>query len=383
MVNNPMVPLFKLRPPHFSKTTVLVLLIGILLPRMVAGDGIKLEQNLKNRLTEMQCPGALIGVFPDAGKPTRIAVGVGDLNTKQPMTLDMHMRIGSVSKPFLGTVVLQLAAEDKLSLDDPIAKFVDGVPQGRDITLRMLGQHTSGLFNSIENADFQQAIMIKPGKAWQAEDILSFSFSQHPYNAPGTQWRYSNTNAILLGMVVEKVTGNKYEDEIYSRICVPLGLKRTNAPKDGKLPLPHPIAYRNGQKAKVIGYGDVLYDVTGYSSSWTHAAGNLYSTLDDLGKAARCIATGSLLSKHGRKELFDWSDTKRENLQHGFFIFQYKDGSIGHAGDVPGYNAVIKYYPAKRLSIVALTNISNNKDGTMPAEELAELTIQSLCADQK
>ena len=340
------------------------------------GDAKSLHDKLSAKLEQMECPGALVGIFPDEGKAERFALGVADVDTKAPMSLEMHMRTGSVAKPFLGTVVLQLCDEKKLSLDDPISKYVPDVPDGDEITLRMLGNNTSGLFNTIENKDFQKAIMSDPGHAWTPAEILAYNKDRPPYNKPGERWRYSNTNAVLLALCIEKATGRSFADEIDRRICKPLKLEHTAVPSKAELPEPHTSAYRNGYPDKVIGYGNVFYNVSNYSAAWTGAAGNLYSTLDDLGRAAKPLATGALLSDAGKSELTRWIDTGH-GADYGFCMYRHGDG-IGHTGDVPGYNAFMVYYPKFRTSVVVLTNLSNNKDGTMPAEELGKLVANEL-----
>ena len=344
-----------------------------------ADEAAGLEKKLTEKLQAMQCPGALVGIFPDEGEPRRFVLGVADVDTKTPMTADVHMRVGSVFKPILGTVVLQLYDEGKLSLDDPVSKYVPDVPNGDKITLRMLGKNTSGLFNSIENKELQYAIMKDPTKQWTPAEILAFNAGREPYCQPGEKWRYSNTNAVLLGLCIEKATGRTFAEEIEERICKPLRLTETGVPKVAELPLPRTAAYRNGYPDKVIGYGNVFYNVSNYSAAWTGAAGNLYSTLDDLGKAAKPIATGVLLKEAGREELHDWIATGHEGVEYGYFLYR-KNGGIGHTGDVPGFNAVMMYYPEQKAAIVVLTNLSNNADGTMPAEELAKLVAENIKA---
>jgi D-alanyl-D-alanine carboxypeptidase len=346
-----------------------------------------LGEQLAEKLTAMQCPGALVGIFPDQisdqisdqDEPQRFALGVADVTTKRPMALDMHMRIGSVGKPLIGTVVLQLVGEGKLSLDDPISKYVENVPRGDQITIRMLGNNTSGLFNTIENKGFQQAIMERPERSWLPGEIFEFTFGQESYAPPGEKFRYSNTNAILLAQAIKKVTGEHYGMQVESRICRVLGLRQTAIPIEGQLPEPCPRAYRNGYPDKVIGYGNVFYDVTSYSASWTNAAGEWYSTLDDLGRMARPLAMGQLLKEAERQTCLDWIETGHQDIQYGFLIAK-RDGGIGHSGDVPGFDAVCSYYPDLKATVVVLTNLSNNQDGTMPAEQLAAIVLNHLRA---
>ena len=333
-----------------------------------------LESKLISRMQEMDCPGALVGVFADDSEPVLMALGVSDINSQSPMTLDMHMYIGSVMKPFLGTVVLLLAEEEELSLDDPVSKYVDQIPLGDKITLRMLGNNTSGLFNTIENKEFQKAIMASPERVWKPEEILEYTFVKQSYHSPGEKWRYSNTNSVILGLCIEKVTGKPFVHAIKERILEPLGLRHTGVVATHGLPVPHSSAYRHGYEDKVIGYGDVFYDVSNYSPSWTGAAGSMYATLEDLGRAVKPLATGQLLKPSTRKELHRWVEVGHENYLYGFTLGKKGEG-IGHPGDVPGYNAFFTYYPKTNVSVVVLTNLSNNKDGTMPAEELAKVVI--------
>jgi D-alanyl-D-alanine carboxypeptidase len=365
-----------LRVANLRIAAVLVILVaGADAPAF--GQDESLAKQLAKRLVEMECPGALVGIFPDDGVPTRLAIGVADVDSRRPMSLDMHMYVGSVMKPFVGTVVLQLADEGILSLDDPIAKYVEGAPRGEEITLRMLGSNTSGLFNTIENKKFQAAIMKDPPHLWTTPEILKYTFVRDSYFPPGDGWRYSNTNAVLLGMAVEKVTGKGFAEVLAERVLGPLGLAHTGMPADGQLPAPRPSSYRNGYPDKVIGYGDVFYDVSDYSASWTGAAGNLYSTLDDLGNATRPIDMGELLSDQGKAELHHWIDTGHKGIEYGFCIGR-RGEAIGHPGDVPGFNAFASYFPERHLSIVVLTNLSNNDDDTMPADELAKVVVAHL-----
>jgi D-alanyl-D-alanine carboxypeptidase len=365
---------------HRDRTSSLLLTFALVVAAQAVGaepSAESLADRLGAKLKAMECPGALVGVFPDSGEPERYALGVADVDSQAPMTFDMHMRIGSVTKPMLAVVVLQLCDEGKLSLDDPISKYVADVPAGDRITLRMLGSNTSGLFNSIQNKDFQRAIMKEPQRQWTPAEVLKYSAAGEAYNAPGEKWRYSNTNAVLLGLCVEKATGHSWAEEIERRVCGPLKLTHTAVPRGADLPAPHPSAYRNGYPDKVIGYGDVFYNVSNYSAAWTGAAGNMYSTLDDLGKAARSIATGALLGPKGKQAIENWIPTGHEGVEYSFFLYR-RGGGMGHTGDVPGFNACLFYYPKHQASVVTLTNLSNNKDGTMPAEELAKLVVAEL-----
>jgi len=355
---------------------ILTLIIGhAAWPAMNVAAG--LADVLQNELDLMECPGALVGISIGPNAPQVFALGVADVKTRSPMRRDFHLRIGSVTKLFVGTLVLQLADDGKLSLDDPISKYVAGVPLGDKITLRQLGNHTSGLFNSIQNQDFQAAIRAEPARAWTSTEILTFAFAKPAYHAPGQKWRYSNTNIVLLGEVVEKVTGKPCAEAVRARVLVPLGLEHTGFTPSASLPDPSPSGYRNGRENNWVGYGKTFYDVTGYSASWTGAAGNMYSTVDDLLKATKSLATGTLLTEKSRKELHAQVPTTGRDLQYGFCLGNYR-GWLGHFGDVPGFSCFIGYLPTGDTTLVVLTNLANNKDGTAPADRLRDVVIQHL-----
>jgi D-alanyl-D-alanine carboxypeptidase len=340
-----------------------------------AGEG--LAKTLERELQAIECPGALVAIAAGADAPQVFCLGVADVKSKSPMRRDFHMRIGSVTKPFVGTVVLQLRDEGKLSLDDMISRYVPGVPQGDKITLRQLGNHTSGLFNSIENRDFQSAIRAEPRRQWTAQEILAYAFSKPAYHAPGVKWHYSNTNTVLLGAAIEKVTGMSCAEAVRARVLARLGLANTAFAADASLPGPSPHGYRNGRETNWVGYGKIFYDVTGYSASWSGAAGNMYSTVDDLLKATKTLATGTLLGETSRQELHAWKATTQPNLQYGFCLANYR-GWLGHFGDVPGFSCFVGYLPSEDTTLVVLANLSNVKDGSVPADRLRDVVIEHL-----
>lgn len=366
-----------------AKLIVRPLLISVLLglisnwPRVALAVENPLETKLREAIAEMECPGALVGVMVGSEPAQVYALGNADQESRSPMQRDCFMRIASVTKPFVGTAVLMLADEHILSIDDKIAKYVSGVPEGDKITLRQLANNTSGLFNSIENKDFQAAILASPKRTWSAEEILRFAFAKPAYHPPGTQWRYSNTNAVLLGEVIDKVSGMPHAKFIEQRICAPLKLQHTGFVQDALLPDPSPHGYRNGYETKWLGYGKTFYDVTGYSASWTGAAGNMYSTVDDLLKATKPLVTGALLGNESKRELMTWGPTGQPELDYGFCLGRYQNWQ-GHLGDVPGFSSFAGYLPARDTTIVVLANLSNCKDGTVPAARLRDIVINHL-----
>lgn len=297
---------------------------------------------------------------------------------------DPHMRMGSVSKLFVGTLTLLLAEENLLDLDAPISQYVDGVPNGDAITLAMLGYQRSGLPDAIRNPDFQNALNTAPDRYWTPTEILKFAFSQTPYFTPDEKFGYSNTNSILLALAAEKATGEPFSSLVCRYILDPLAVTPLDialVPSSG-LPTPHPKAFRHGKKNHPIGYGDVLFDATTWSSSWTHAAGNFYAKPSALAAIADTLISGCLLTPSSRKRFHHFQPTGRHDWLYGFQIEKW-DGFIGHRGDVPGYSALIAQHIATNRTFTALTNLSNLPDGRSPASLLLEVASKSSRSEKK
>jgi D-alanyl-D-alanine carboxypeptidase len=335
-----------------------------------------LETALKEKLTALGTPGALVALTPQNGKPRFLTLGSAN-KTGATLPTDSHMAIGSVSKLFVGTVVLKLWEQGKLDLADPISKYVPNIPAGDAITLRMLGRHTSGLPDAIRNRDFQNAINADPKKHWSTSEILKHAFAQKPFFPPGQGWKYSNTNTILLALAAEKASGKDIASLVRELILVPLEMKHTGFTTATGLPAPNTSAYRHGRKDSPIRYGTHPYDVTGWSASWAGAAGNMHSTIHDLQRAAAPLCRGDLLGKKAKSELHDFGKTDTEGYLYGFCI-ESTDGLIGHSGDVPGYSSLLAYHPDRKSSLVILTNLSNTPAGDSTAKELSRVIEKQL-----
>jgi D-alanyl-D-alanine carboxypeptidase len=202
----------------------------------------RLDTAVNQAMTAAGVPGAIIGIWGADGTYAR-AFGVADKTTRAPMKTDFYSRIGSLTKTFTVTGVLQLADQGKLGLDDPIAKFIDGVPQGDKITLRQLARMQSGLFNYTDSPAFQQATFADPLQPFTPQELLNYAFAQPNRFPPGDGFEYCNTNTVLLGLVVEKVSGQPLHSYIQDHIVTPLGMGHTSFPTTNAFPEPHPQGY--------------------------------------------------------------------------------------------------------------------------------------------
>ncbi|MGW2647642.1 serine hydrolase domain-containing protein [Streptomyces sp. NPDC001393] len=236
--------------------------------------------------------------------------GVGDRPTGEPRSTADRYRVGSITKTFVATVLLQLEAEGRLSLDDTVEKWLPGVVHGhghdgRHITVRQLLNHTSGIFDYTGDADFDRAVFTKDGFFRHRYDTLapgelvSIAMKHAPYFAPGTSWKYSNTNYVLAGMVIEKVTGHAYATEIERRVIAPLRLRGTSLPGTRTtVPRPSSRAY-----SKFLDPAGPVYDVTTLNPSLASSAGEMISDSADLDRFYSALLRGKLLPPEQLKEM--------------------------------------------------------------------------------
>ncbi|WP_429690533.1 serine hydrolase domain-containing protein [Bacillus mycoides] len=285
-------------------------------------------------------PGILAKTSED-GKTWSYAAGVADLRTKKPMETDFRFRIGSVTKTFTATVVFQLAEENRLNLDDSIEKWFPGVIQGngyddKQITIRQLLNHTSGIANYTMSKDFN---IMDTKKSYTTEELVKMGISMPPDFAPGKSWSYSNTGYVLLGILIEKVTGNSYAEEIENRIIEPLELANTFLPGNSSV-----IPGTNHARGYIqLDGASEPKDVTYYNPSMGSSAGDMISTADDLNKFFSYLLGGKLLKEQQLKQMLTTVPTGIEELGDsglGIFKIILPNGvSIwGHSGGIPGFS---------------------------------------------
>ncbi|MFL5693913.1 MAG: serine hydrolase domain-containing protein [Ktedonobacteraceae bacterium] len=344
----------------------------------------KLQPLLVAKMKEQRTPGAIIFVDDPGQGSWTTTLGTSDLATRMPMDVNSYMRIGSITKTLTGTVVLQLVDEGKLRLDDPVGKYQPEVPNGGNITIRELLNMTSGLFNYSEDQGFDQALLADPGKVWNPKDLVAIAFQHPPYFAPGQGLHYTNTNYILLGMLIEQITGMPVEKAFQQHIFTPLRMDGSSLPPrtSAAIPDPHPHGYMYGTEG--TGTGPTI-DVTGWNTSWGWTAGSAISTLHDLKIWAKALATGQLLSASTQKERLSWVPYKKvswighDTLAYGLGMADF-GGFIGHNGGLPGFQSFMVYQPQKGATIVVLTNLQTATDGSGTADELEKVIQKELFA---
>ena len=339
------------------------------------GLGVELGEQLSAAATEafagISAPGAVIGVRTPEGT-WAATIGFEDWDETVPMAADVNHRVGSVTKTFTVTALMQLAEQGELSLDDPIEKYVPGMPNG-DATLYELGAMRSGIPSYTFNTEFEQKLFSDPDYVWTPEALVDIVRGEQPMFAPGTKTFYSNTNTVLLGMVIEQVTGEPIQDVLQEQIFEPLGLDGTIFPTDASFPEPHAQGYT------LQGVDDgVPVETTDWNPSWGWTAGSVISDLDDLLTWSESLATGDgILAPEWQQQRIDSFDfalpvyvdaetdapqspARAYGLGMGLAL-----GWYGHDGTMPGFNTVLQHHLESGTTLIVMAN-SDIKSGECP-----------------
>ncbi len=316
-------------------------------------------------LEEYEIPGAVVGVFTPEGEWV-LTRGFANVNAKRGIRRSDRFGIRSVSKSFTVTALLRLVDRGDVGLDDPISDYVEGVPGGEAISLRQLAAMTSGLPDYIDSPEVRAALGEDPTREWTDRELVDAAFALPPEFAPGTEYSYTNTNTILLGMVVEAVTEKPFADALRSLVLRPLGLNDTSYAPGRPIPDPHALSYDvdpdTGEATRV----DV--DTSAFST-----AGGIVSTLDDLRVWVESLATGGLVEKSTQWQRLAASRVATDGPvydRYGLGIGEI-DGWWGHTGQGLGYQAAAFHDPVDDATIVVLVNAA-------PSVNVPELVFAAL-----
>lgn len=353
-------------------------------------------ESLKSRaqgLVDAGYPAALAAVSDSKGESAGAAVGKGSLETGQAPAMDGEVRVGSNTKTFVAVVVMQLVQEGKVGLDEQIETYLPGLIRGEGIdgskiTVRQLLQHTSGL---PEYADTYRSSNAEVTENMQhyvpPRDLLDTALGKPAQFEPGTQWKYTNTNYIVLGMLIERVSQRPLGEQINERIVKKLGLSHTYFPGNGekKLHGPHPQGYHLSAEGK-------LEDMTDLDTSLAWAAGGMVSTPGELNTFFQAVLDGRLLSQSSIDEMKNGAVDASSHLGPGRVYGLGLVGtsltcggtSWGHGGDIDGYhsgNAVGPDGTAAIFAVTALpTDIADQSNLESSAKEKYQLVEDAVDA---
>jgi D-alanyl-D-alanine carboxypeptidase len=321
----------------------------------------ELQQVLDTELVRRNGVGYSAAVIIPGRTPWYGVSGVSHGTTS--ITGNMVFGIASTTKSFIAALVLQLAEEGKLSLEDPLSNYIPGYPNiDGTATIRQLLNHTSGIHDFIHHPSIWDTIFANTLKLWEPEEILT-TFVLQPYFSPGAGWHYSSTNYILLGMIVEVITGSKVSTELRNRFFTPLGLSRTYF--DVEEQVAGDIAHR---WYDISGDGipddiSFLIRTSEFSAYWTASA--IFTTAADLAKWSHALFRGNVLRQSSLEQMLAFhSPTPGEPLISGYGLGTIKvapeiisgEEAIGHEGWIFGYSSVMLYFPEYEVSMSILMN---------------------------
>jgi D-alanyl-D-alanine carboxypeptidase len=346
----------------------------------------RIHQKLQARLDEFRVsakfPGGSVGfVLPD-GRSGSVSSGVADVETRRQLKTSDRLLAGSIGKTFVAAVTLLLVEEGKLTLDEKIErwlgteKWFEQLPNAKDITLRMLLNHSSGIQNHVDNGSFLKAMFKSSGKEIRYEELIAYVLNKKPLFAAGKGFNYSDTNYILVGLIIEKATGKTLYAEITERITKPLKLERTIPSNSITLPEVSNGYFQN--KPVIVGGKFIL------NPQWEWAGGGFASTAEDLARWARALYAGDALPKKSLDEMLQ-STTTGEGAGYGLGveIVRSKWGkSYGHDGEFPGYLSDMRYFPKYGLAVALQINSDEtpevNRFLSTAVDDFAQIIIKEI-----
>ncbi|MET9962496.1 serine hydrolase domain-containing protein [Streptomyces sp. NPDC006326] len=321
----------------------------------------RLDDAITAAMKKEGIPGVGVGLWFDGGGSYERSFGTADKAAGTPMKADLYTRIGSVTKTFTVTAVLQLVDQGKLRLDDPVSKYLGGVPGGDRITIRQLAEMRSGLPNYTEDTAWLAELRADPARSWSPQQLLATAFRHPATSPPGTRWEYCNTNTVLLGLLVEKLSGQDLAAYLREHVLEPAGLDDTALPKGAEIPSPYLHGYTT------FSPGGNVVDSSGWNPSWAWAAGAMTSTLDDLHTWVPALTGGKLpdggrlLEPGTQAQRVRTLPTGHPGVGYGLGIADV-NGWIGHNGELPGYETIAARLPQQNAVLVVIVNSDIDKD---------------------
>jgi len=333
--------------------------------------GEALQAILNEAVADENIPGAILGVKTPSGEWLR-AAGKADISSSSPMSEDMQIWLASVSKPLTSALTMKLVEENILSLDDTVENWLPGqIPQGEEMTIKMLLNHSAGISNITACVSFWEELYANPYREWTNEEILERMLPDTPLFTPGTAYGYSNTGYYLLGMIMEAATGETVAELFQQKIAEPAQLSRTKLSRQGTLEEPHANGYT------WLFSTEVVVDIANWNFSWDWTAGAGVSTAENMLQFANRLFNETILLKETVEMM-----TSTEAFAPGSFmgfgigvlpadaagnVFETK--LLGHGGANPGVATEWYHFPDYDTTIFVAVNrndIPEGPEGSIP-----------------
>lgn len=310
-----------------------------------------------------KAPGVIAGVW-QGDKEWTVSRGKTALQGGATPSLDLHTRVGSVTKTMVGTLILELVDEGKVGLDDTVEAFFPALPLADQITVRMLGKMASGIASYTLSDQFTERYFKNPTESWTTDQLLAMAFHLPREFAPGQGFQYCNTNFVMLGVMIEKLRGRPLGEVLRERLFDPLDMPQSSYPLGLGLPEPS----WNGYTLQGTPDGTTTpTDATHWSPTFGAGAGEVVSCLHDLRAWARALGRGHLLEPATQAVRLEPNTYSQKGKRAYCFGVGVENGWISHAGTLPGYNTQVAYLPSQDIAIVVMTNSDTPGEGGLPA----------------
>jgi D-alanyl-D-alanine carboxypeptidase len=312
------------------------------------------DSTVEGAMQEEHQPGISISISGPKGDYTK-TYGVRDLESGAPLRRGEHFRIGSITKTFTATAILQEVEKGNLKLSDTLDKWIAGIPNGNLITVRDLLSMQSGVYEYAADPVLRAEFTANPLMTIEPQHLAEIIREHAPYFAPGEARLYENANYVLLGLILEGVTGESAEAVITKDVIKPLGLHHTSFPNGTPaIPAPSSQGYN-------LGEGETLRNTTAFNPNLFWTAGAIVSTISDLSKWGKALGTGSLLSPAMQEERlqycpFPYALGGPTEFGYGLGIIGFGTW-LGHDGSVPGFSTETMYEPATGAEITGMENL--------------------------
>ncbi len=340
-------------PPSESPPTPHPSPVGAVPATIDATRAAALQAALDDAVANVPLPGLSVAIRLPTGELWTGVSGLASLQPPRAVTTETVFGVASITKTFVTALILKLAEEGVLSLDDPLARYLPDFPRAGRITLRHLLTHTSGVFNYFESPRYNVEVFADRARRWRFEEILGFV--EAPYCQPGACFHYSNTNFVLLGRVAEVATGKPLHTELRRRFFDPLGLARTVFQPDERTPRDAAhghLAYAGGF-IDHTGRSRVIPHLSAATVAW--AAGAVVSTPSDLARWASALYGGEILTPESTAQMLTFRPIDDYGLGTRTQTFRGRV-AVGHLGGIRGFENAMWHFPADGVTIVMLSD---------------------------
>jgi D-alanyl-D-alanine carboxypeptidase len=365
-------------------------------------DPAALQALVNTTANELMVPGYMVLLRTPQGEFTA-ASGTTKLGDERLPDVDTHFRIASVTKTMTAAATLLLAQEGKLHLDDPVSKYLTGVPNGDHITVAQLLEMRSGLYSFTDAPEISTSLDNDPTREWTPQELLDIAFKRPPNFAPGAEYEYSNTNYVLLGLIIEQLEGKPLAAVFEDRLFGPLEMNDTMLPPAASSAIPEPFShgYLYGSSSTMM-FGSPPYtpemeaeakagtlqpkDYTDVNHSFAAAPGGVISTAKDLATWMKALGSGKVFNAEYQRLWQDSAqiiDPSNSYNWYGYGIDQLRWGSNSvdlHGGQTPGYNTEAAYDPTNDMTLVVWGNLTLSLDNQFTAQTLMVKVLDQIYA---